>query len=249
MQKLSVILKIDPTGVKVTDEFGYELKKPLEIVIGTAVEFSFDLRTDKISSETSALLPLDPVLFQSCSSFFFAIDRDFDHNTSPLLFKTDGICAETADQYTRIRVPVANTAVESLVKALGSSKSAEFSCEIAGIDSEGTACFSWIFPVVVRNRIFLGDCRVPDSVISDPEYLNAVQVRALVASQSVLAAQQEAEKHIPVIGENGNWFTNGSDSGIAASAPRTQIQYSANGSANSWHDILAGTDHFIRFVF
>lgn len=238
MQQIKAILRIGSSGVELTDEYGSR-KKELQLTIGTAVELIFDLRSEEVSDQTAKLLPLAPEIFSSCKSFFFAVDSDYNQDTEPLLLVTGAIEKRIFASGSELCVKIANTAVPGLLAALGESECREFKCELAGIAGDMTACFSWGFPIVVRNRIYLPG-NVSDSVASDPEYLNAAQVEALVARESQAAAEQAALKYIPGIGPDSTWIINGTDTGILAAgvdgkdAPQVLIEYSADGGA--WSD-------------
>ncbi|MBR7149706.1 MAG: hypothetical protein IKD01_01650 [Oscillospiraceae bacterium] len=151
-------------------------------MIGTAAEITLDLRGKVIDPESARPLSLDPAVFLDCESFFFAIDGDFEKKTSPLLLRTSGITPESSESGTYLKVTIENTAVDTLLAALGDKKSVEFFCEIAGLSAAGTANFSWIFPVTVRNRLFMGG-DAPESVTSDPAYLTSAEVKAFVTSE------------------------------------------------------------------
>ena len=231
MQKITAILKTGTSGAVISDEYGNARNKTLELVLGTAVELTLDLRCEDISPENAELMPLDGNVFNSCHSFFFAVDNDFDHSTVPLFLKTGGIQTVTGTNGTFIKVVIENTAVDSLIGVLGKNRSGDFTCELAGLDENGTANFSWLFPITFRNRIFMGSNAVPDSVLSDPAYMTSAEVKALLASGIADAAEAEALKHLPDAGPNGNWFVGGRDTGISAAGKEVIIRYSADGVA------------------
>lgn len=231
MQKITAILKTGTSGAVISDEYGNARNKTLELVLGTAVELTLDLRCEDTSPENAELMPLDGNVFNSCHSFFFAVDNDFDHSTVPLFLKTGGIQTVTGTNGTFIKVVIENTAVDSLIGVLGKNRSGDFTCELAGLDENGTANFSWLFPITFRNRIFMGSNAVPDSVLSDPAYMTSAEVKALLASGIADAAEAEALKHLPDAGPNGNWFVGGRDTGISAAGKEVIIRYSADGVA------------------
>jgi hypothetical protein len=216
MNKITVILKLDSTGVHLTDQFGSKQKNPFELVIGSAVELIFDLRCGEISPQTSALLPLDKTIVKECTGFYFAIDRDFNQKTAPLFLKTSGFETEFSEERTALHLFIPNTAASELVNALGSSKTAEFTCEIAGINENGAAVFSCLFALNIRNRIFINTEFPPDNVISDPAYLNTAETIALIAAE----AGKAAAMNIPEINSSGNWQINENDTGIPARGPQ-----------------------------
>ena len=216
MHKITAILKQDPSGIRLTDQYGSNLKGAIELVIGSAVELTFDLRQNESSPETAELLPMDSSIFNNCKSFFLAIDLDFNKATPPLFLVTNGIETVVTEQRTCLKVIIQNTAVEGLMEALGTNKTAAFTCELAGLDENGTANFSWLFSISLRNRIFMGGNDVPDNVAGDPAYLTSAETRALVVS----AAQEAAQAISPQINAAGNWQVGENDTGIPAQGPK-----------------------------
>ena len=214
MNQINVILKCDANGVQISDQYGSKVKNVPELVIGSEAELILDLR--KTTVNAVELQPLDAGFFSGCQRYFFAIDKDFSAATPPLFLKTDGIEALVSGSRTALKVSVASLVSEALITALGTARSSELTCEIAGLNANGTACFSLIFPVVIRNRLYMGGDEAPDNVMSDPAYLTAGEVRAVIAAE----AHREAVRVSPVINAGGFWQVGDLDTGVPARGPQ-----------------------------
>ena len=214
MNQTTVILKCDASGAVLSDQYGSKVRQLPEFIVGTEVELLFDLR--KAASSESELPPLDSSVITGCFSYFLAIDRDFDSTTLPVFLKTSGIEPVISDKKTALKVCIGNTSAESLLRVLGTAKSCELTCELAGLNENGTARFSWLFPLLIRNRVFMGGDDVPESTASDPAYLTSAEVKAVIAADSLTAAQAVS----PVINSEGRWQVGNVDTGIAAQGPQ-----------------------------
>lgn len=214
MNQINVILKCDAKGVQLSDQYGGKVKYAPELVIGSEAELILDLR--KTTENAVELQALDGDVISNCKQYFFAIDRDFNSATEPLFLKTGGIEVLVSNNRTALKVSIQNLISDALSAALGTARSSEFICEIAGLNENGTACFSLLFPIMVRNRLYSGSDDVPESVASDPAYLTAAEVRAVIAGE----AHAEALKTAPVINESGFWQVGALDTGIPARGPQ-----------------------------
>lgn len=214
MNQINVILKCDTNGVQLSDQYGGKVKNAPELVIGSEAELLLDLR--KTTENAVELQAVDGGVISNCEQYFFAIDRDFNSATAPLFLKTGGIEALVSSGRTALKVSIPNFASEALSAALGTARSSEFTCEIAGLNENGTACFSLLFPLTVRNRLYAGSNDVPESVASDPAYLTSAEVRAIIAGE----AHSEALKTAPVINSGGFWQVGEVDTGISARGPQ-----------------------------
>ena len=214
MNQINVILKCDANGVQLSDQYGGKVKHTPELVIGSEAELLLDLR--KTTENAVELQALDGDIVSNCKQYFFAIDRDFNSATPPLFLKTGGIEVLVSSGRTVLKISIQNLVSEALSAALGSSRSSEFTCEIAGLNENGTACFSLLFPIAVRNRLYTGSDDVPESVASDPAYLTSAEVRAVIAGE----AHAEALKTAPLINAGGFWQVGELDTGVPARGPQ-----------------------------
>ena len=210
MNQTTVILKCDHSGALLSDTYGGKIKQLPEFVVGSEVELFFDLR--KAETSGNELPPLDSSVITGCFSYFLAVDKDFDSATAPMFLKTADIEPVITEKQTALKVYIGNTSADMLLRALGTAKSCELTCELAGLNENGTARFSWLFPISVRNRLFMGGKDVPDSIASDPEYLTSAEVKAVIAAESFSAAIAVS----PVINAGGNWQIGGHDTGVSA---------------------------------
>ncbi len=214
MNQINVILKCDANGVQLSDQYGGKVKTVPELVLGSEAELILDLR--KTTENAVELQALDAGVVSNCKQYFFAIDKDFNSATAPLFLRTNGIEVLVSNSTTALKVSIPSLVSESLTAALGTARSCEFICEVAGLNENGTACFSLLFPIMVRNRLYAGSDDVPESVVSDPAYLTSAEVRAIIAGE----AHVEALKTAPVINESGFWQVGELDTGIPARGPQ-----------------------------
>ena len=181
MNIISACLQIDASGARITDPYGAAAE--VNLPLGAAVRLDLDLRGAP-DPETGVLQPCSGAVPELSSAVcYFALDRDFDRRTEPLLLRTEGITVSSggSGSSTVFSVPIPNTGVEPLVSAMAEEPSAEFYAEIGAIDSAGDTVFSHQFAVAVRNRIYLGG-DAPDSVAGDPAYWTAAETRAVISA-------------------------------------------------------------------
>ena len=108
------------------------------------------------------------------------IDADFLSTTDPLILKLDAVTVKTdGQQQTIMTAEIPDTATEAMLAHLESEKSATLTAEIGGYDSEANAIFALQFPLVIRNRVYMGGTPPAQN---DPDYLTAAETRALVAA-------------------------------------------------------------------
>ena len=194
MQTITRILLLDGNNGRWTDDFGKTVSPP-EIAVGVRLNLRLDLRIPERHPDTGKLLAPDPADVTS-DSFYFVLDSDFLQSTDPKLIAYDlALSSVEIEDEDRSGEPITtrrvyldavlpNTAVEPLLTALSSAQAITLNGEIGGYSSQNSIAdcdFITQFSVVIRNRIYLGNI-VPEEVTSDPEYLTAAQVRALIAA-------------------------------------------------------------------
>lgn len=189
MKTMTRILMIDGAAGAWIDDRG-RTQKPPEIAIATGVKLRFDLRQPAADVGTGEKLPVD-IDDIRCDSYCLAIDNDYDPATAPKLLRVNGFTLTEADGRTYLEVEIPNTAYPGLMEAVALKGSIELKAELSGYiareeppeaASAPAASFAVGFPLVIRNRVYLGGGDVPPEVVHDPEYLTAVQIHALIAS-------------------------------------------------------------------
>ena len=183
MQTVKSILKLSGGNAQICDLTGRKSDIPnVKIGIGCALEF--DLRCDQMDETTGELQIYPFEELQDAVSFYLCVDGDWDHATQPALFVTENITLKQSDdKKTLLRCELPNTALPNLIEAVQQKEKITLGCEICGFAVDGSAAaaiFAFDFDLVLRNRRYIGNT-VPDSVISDPEYLTAVEIKALIA--------------------------------------------------------------------
>lgn len=183
MQTVKSILKLSGGNAQICDLTGRKSDIPnVKIGIGCALEF--DLRCDQMDETTGELQIYPFEELQDAVSFYLCVDGDWDHATQPALFVTENITLKQSDDNrTLLRCELPNTALPSLIEAVCQKEKITLGCEICGFAADGSAAaaiFAFDFDLVLRNRRYIGNA-VPDSVVSDPEYLTAVEIKALIA--------------------------------------------------------------------
>lgn len=183
MQTVKSVLKLSGGNAQISDLTGRKSDIP-NVKIGIACALEFDLRGDQLD-ETTGELQIYPIEeLQDAVSFYLCVDGDWDHATQPALFVTENITLKQSDDNrTLLRCELPNTALPSLIEAVRLKEKITLGCEICGFAANGSATaaiFAFDFDLVLRNRRYIGNT-VPDSVISDPEYLTAIEIKALIA--------------------------------------------------------------------
>ena len=261
MQTITRILLLDGNNGRWTDDFGKTVSPP-EIAVGVRLNLRLDLRIPERHPDTGKLLAPDPADVTS-DSFYFVLDSDYLQSTDPKLIAYDlSLSSSEIEDEDKVGEPITtrrvyldavlpNTAVEPLLTVLSSAQAITLNGEIGGYSSQNSIAdcdFITQFSMVIRNRIYLGNI-VPEEVTSDPEYLTAAQVRALIAAATrpesasltigTVTSGNTASAEItgtspdqvlnlvlksgengktPYIGENGNWWIDGTDTEIKAVA-------------------------------
>lgn len=262
MQTISAILKI--TGSSGTWMTAYD-KRALapELVVGVAAKLRFDLRSAK-KDEDLSLLPY-PSEELTSNSYYLALDVDFDQMTAPKLLLSTQVSLSTGDNgETFLDALLPNTATDDILTALATKKTLQLHGEIGGYSGE---LADWVigFDLVLRNRVWIEGGPVPPEVASDPEYLTAAQVKALIAEATRSETPGPAGT-TPHIGENGNWWIGETDTGVRAagkdgedgedaqpakdgedgedgkSAYQLAVDAGFNGSLDQWFESLRGAD-------
>lgn len=184
MQTIKLILRLDGGTATVTDEYGKTAVTP-EIKVGIAAVLELDLRSNQIDDETGILEPYPFAELSWATSYYIAMDLDFDQETEPKMLRFDGITlTQSEDGRTIFRAPIPNTATPGVLDAVKTSETVMVKVEFAGYggDNPAQAVFAWSYQMAVRNRVYLGG-NVPQDVTEDPEYLNTAQVKAEIEKQ------------------------------------------------------------------
>jgi hypothetical protein len=190
MQTISTILQVLPYGTRYTDRFGADQMMP-RFIAGVRAKIDFELRGP--AGEGDELPPYDvQTMVNGATSFFFALDGDYDHTTTPKLLRQSGISVTYDDDgYGTIHAELPPTAQDGIIQYLRTSESIVLIGEIGGLDDNLEKIFSLPVTVQVTNPVWLpGETSSQETPsASDPDYLTAAQVRAYVVSQ--VAAQLE----------------------------------------------------------
>ena len=215
MQTITKILKLDGGAGSWCTEKGVLTTTP-SLAIGLLARFNLDLRTKEFDSE-SVLKSVRPEEFSGVSNWYLAVDADFNQETAPLVFKSGTVVTvtTTAENRTLLSFEAPNTETPALLEAVGKAKSIALQIEIGGFDSSGQLIFLAQFPLQLHNRVWGKGSEVPPEVASDPEYLTAAQVKALIAEATRSTTPGPAGT-TPHIGGNGNWWIGESDTGVKA---------------------------------
>ena len=184
MQTIKNIVKITGGESIICDDYGKKLSAPV-IKIGIAYTLELDLRCDEYDENTGMLLPLPFGEIQDAQSFYFCVDGDWKHSTTPKLYTTDNISIkQTEDGRTIVCAVLPNTLQQGLIEAVADKKSVNLMCEIAGYSAKGNnieTIFSFDFDLTLRNRLHVETDVIPDEVINNPEYLTRNEIIALIA--------------------------------------------------------------------
>ena len=150
------------------------------VAIGLRAQLRLDLRQALFDSE-SELLPLDGQELEDVTTWYVAMDADFNQATSPVVYDSaPALAIERDGGKTFLRWPLPDTRVTALITAAAERSSLTLQTEIGGYNADGELIFLAQFPVELRNRIHVEGGSVPEDVVSNPEYLTAAQVRALI---------------------------------------------------------------------
>ena len=179
---MKTILQITPAGAKNVDDYGDVISDPPVIVLHSRVDWEFDLRSE--TRDDSGTLERHLRDLELISGWYFAIDRDYNRDTSPKLLITEGITLDTAGNRSVLNVSIPDTGTSGMVDDMGDQLSRQYIAEIGGLDVEAHTLVTWQFPVLVKNRIYsAGKQPVPPEVIQ-PEYYTAVEVRSMLAGKA-----------------------------------------------------------------
>ncbi len=181
MKTITRILMVDGSAGTWIDDIGKKKVAP-EIAVGTRVKLRFDLRQNVTDDATGMKLPVD-IDDIRCDSYCLALDNDYDQETAPKLLKIGAFPLSRENGYVYLEAEIPDTAVPGLLEAVGKKEKVELKGELSGYSAEygiAAASFAVRFSLVICNRVYLGN-EVPDEVINDPAYLNAVQIYALLA--------------------------------------------------------------------
>lgn len=182
MQTIERLLRVTGSVGEWTNELGKPDSTP-EIAVGVCAKIRLDLRSPEGDENTHILLPL-PEADVSSLSYYLALDSDYLQETPPRLLSTENIQIIADEQHTYLEAVLPNTARQELLDALTNNESVSLNAEIGGYSggNDPTAAdFVIQFPLLLRNRVYLGTGDVPPEVEEDPRYLTAEQVKALIA--------------------------------------------------------------------
>lgn len=193
---VQAILKISGGEASFADIFGGPADLP-GITLGVITRLILDMRAAGTQGDRE--LPSIPIEdLAGCDSYYIAIDNDWSQGTAPKMTRTSGISVVEENGLTLFKAELPNTAaIPGLAAAIeaAATKSITLHAEIGGTKAGIGDVFAYSFSLVVRNRIWLPDGS-PEDIPSDPDYLNTVQVTALIN-----AAVAEALEDI--VGEAG----------------------------------------------
>lgn len=191
----------------------------------------------RLFADSSGIEPYPMDELQNIASWKWVMDKDFNESTNYKLIADHGaITVEQVDveiegeliTYTEIMIPMPEMNTAEIVAYLNAEESkSDLHGELVGYGSEGESVFVLqVKNFTIRNRISsLGN---PTNLPS--EYLTEAQVKALIAGE----CDEIAAEVSPVIGGNGNWFVNGTDTGIKAvgepGADGTSVTHVWNGT-------------------
>ena len=215
MQTIVALLKITGSAGAWSTPYNKRSSTP-EIMVGVSAQLRFDLRQNTCGDD-GILLPYPAAELQS-DAFYLALDVDFLQETAPNLLISDRVTLTTGTNgETFLDAVLPNTATPAILAVLAAKKTLTLHGEIGGFSgSNGADCADWAtgFDITLRNRVYLGS-EVPPEVASDPEYLTAAQVKALIAEATRSTTPGPAGT-TPHIGGNGNWWIGETDTGVKA---------------------------------
>ena len=222
------------------------------VAIGLRAQLRLDLRQALFDSE-SELLPLDGSELADVTTWYVAMDADFNQATSPVVYDSaPALAIERDGDKTFLRWPLPDTRVTALITAAAERSSLTLQTEIGGYNEEGELIFLAQFPVELRNRIHVEGGSVPEDVVSNPEYLTAAQIRALIeeATRSNTpgppgdSAYQIAVKN-GYEGSEAEWLDSlgedGEDGDDGDSAYQIAVKNGYEGTEPEWLESLQGT--------
>ncbi len=183
MQNIVMYVAADQALGTVRDYAGAKPATAPVLVLGSKAMLRMRLFSDA-DGDTA----YDIGLFASVVSWQFVMDADYDASTTHKVvadnadISVSSVIATVTDSerpYTEVAIPISNLNSAELQAALGTAKTYGLNAELCGYDSAGDLVFVLqVEGFTVRNRIV----GVDDPTAPDPAYLNAEQVRALIAS-------------------------------------------------------------------
>ena len=257
MQTIERLLRVTGSVGEWTNELGKPDSTP-EIAVGVCAKIRLDLRSPEGDENTHILLPL-PEADVSSLSYYLALDSDYLRETPPRLLSTENIQVVADEQHTYLEAVLPNTARQELLDALTSNESVSLNAELGGYSggNDPTAAdFVIQFPLLLRNRVYLGTGDVPPEVEEDPRYLTAEQVRALIAEATRPPKGDKGDPgasayEIAVAGgyegTEAEWLASLKGE-PGASAYKIAVAGGYNGTEAEWLASLIGTDgHDLHF--
>lgn len=238
MQTLSKILKLDGgIGMWSTDK-GVRIATP-GLAIGLAARLYLDLRTTVLDNE-SRLCSVEYGELADVNSWYIAIDADFNQATAPVVYESaPEVTVSQTDGRTIISFLAPDTHVPSLIVAAASRQEVTLQFELGGYNGDGRLIFLAQFPIILRNRVWVEGGTVPEEVTADPEYLTAVQVRALIAeaTRSTTPGPAGRDGADGQDGRDGRDGADGADGADGKNAYELAVEAGFEGTVLEW---LAG---------
>lgn len=179
---MKTILQITPSGARCVDDYGDIMPETPSIMLNTFVSIEFDLRSEK--RDDSGILERYLPDLETVTSWYFAVDRDYDRNTPPKILITDGITIDTSDTKTTLTVPIADTGTANLVEDMGSQPQRVYTCEIGGLDDQARMAVIWQFPITIKNRIYSSGSQPVPPEITFPQYYTAAEIKSLLSGKA-----------------------------------------------------------------
>lgn len=198
MQNINAILIASPSESIWGDTYGTPVTTP-SIIVGVNAALCIDLRTPR--TDAGGQCPAYDItqLTSGVSSYFIALDGDYDHSTTPKLLRQEGITVATdEDGHTICKAQLPSTAHSALIEAVNKAQRLTMHCEFGGLNGDGQKLFSFVFDVTLLNTIWNpadGSEDTPDP--ADPDYLNTAQVKAYIAQaiqDAIAAGKLQGEK-------------------------------------------------------
>ncbi|MDD3155342.1 MAG: hypothetical protein PHS41_10775 [Victivallaceae bacterium] len=192
MQKISSILMIAGGKASFTDSYGNSAAAP-NLKIGISALLELDLRTGEIDPDSGELACYPYAQLATATSFYLAIDNDYDADTAPQLLRLSGITLTGgAGQPTRITAQLPNTATAGLRAAVDAEESVVLKAEIGGMSASGEGeeivtetVFVFGFVLTLSNRVYFGEgVETPEPVT---DYYTKVETNAIFANYTTSA--------------------------------------------------------------
>lgn len=192
MQKFPIYVVAAQTLGVVRNSANSSGEYPPTLTLGVACEL--DLR---LFAQADSVVPYDTSVIHSVTSWSWSMDSDFAASTTVKLrgdnanIQVVDVQTSGGETYADIHIPMTEMNTQEAAQYLGNNETAPLNGELVGYDSLGAEVFVLqLKGFMLRNRIEAAG--EPTNVESN--YLNAEQVRALVAAlESRVAALEQAQ--------------------------------------------------------